>query len=571
MKKSFLAIVLTLTMFLSIPVSAESLSEFFSDFPIPSEMEMEVKANVQVKKVTSSAYAEGPINVKKKTSDKAWPEFDFQATMYMASVRSAFRKYTGISKVLIADDAQLSQEFNDLPVYGGFTISVTYPASLIIPETFLSAGDMEGFNEEAKSVFKEISRTETTEGKWKTLTIEIAVKSPDGTADYVKQKELADNLDTYLPDFTLTCEDVATSSYGSFPVYGAVEGYTNIGGNTEEEGRITVLSYTAVPEKASDALSATVRVVRDTFVDFTDDTVGGGVVYPTGGSSSDEVIVSFDVAGETVLVDAIISEGQTVVNLDTIQKPKRDGFIFDGWYSDPTYKTPISGTVTVTKDSAFFGRWISTEAPEILNAAEHVAYISGYEDGTVRPENAITREEIATILYRLIRVETPYIELKSYSDVAPDRWSTGAISAMNHFDIMKGYPDGTFQPSKAITRAEFATLINRLYGDELLLSGNGFYDAAGHWAEENIISAAHRGIVTGYEDGTFRPDANVTRAEAVTILNRLLVRHVDTVYVFAKVWPDNLATAWYYFEIIEASNTHNFSRREDGVYEDWVK
>ncbi len=573
MKKTFLALLMTAIMLFSLPVSATTLSDFFASYSVPTSANVEVKADVQVKKTASETFVDGPINVTKKNSSAEWPVFDFRATVYMESVRNAFKQASSFAKFLIADDTALLSDFKNMPVYGRFVVSAKYPVSLSVPKSFLSASDMEGFNEEAKAVFKEISRTEKTQGKWKNLEIIVSVKNPFGAGDYVKQKDLEDNLETYLPDLTLTCPNVSTSGFGTFPVYGALEGYTNIGGNSAADGRVTSINYIAVQADGDpdtkNKLSATVSVVNGS---TGSSGFGGGVVTPT---PDDEVIISFNVSGDTTLVAPIIGDKKSSVNLNTIPVPQRAGYRFDGWYADASCKTPIGGLITVTKDTIIYAKWINTKAPDVLISDSHFAYINGYEDGTVRPENLVTREEVAAILYRLLKDEykaTLRADKNTFSDVLPERWSADAIFCMANGGYLKGYSDGNFAPDKPITRAEFATVINRFYGNDSVLNSIGFFDIGGHWAEESIISAASLALIDGYEDGSFKPDAYISRAEAMTIINRILVRYIDQdgLCEGVKMWPDNPNTAWYYYQVIEATSAHTFNRRIDGVYEDWI-
>ncbi len=567
MKKSILAMVLSAIMFFSIPVYATPVSDFFAGYDIPSSVDIAVEADVQVKKASSSEFIDGPINVTKKSSEE-WPTFDFRATIYMESVREAFRQYSAVSRFLIADDATLREQFANSPIYGEFVVSAKYPSSLSVPRRFLNAGEMSGFNDEAKVVFRELGRSERTQGSWKTLEIRLSVKNPAGLGDYITQGDLEANLDTYFPDFTLTCQDVETSAPGTFPVYGEMIGTTYIGGRTAEEGMFTQINYSAVqkeiPEASSDDLSATVSVVNKS-----SSSIGGGTTTPI-----DEVILSFSVSGDTTLVAPVSGHKKVSVNISAVAAPKREGFVFDGWYAEAACKTKLAGLVTFTKDTIVYAKWINVTVPEMFDATSHYAYLNGYEDGKIYPEKPISREEVSAVLHRLLTADfkSTLNATPAFSDVSADRWSAEAIFAMADGDFLKGYPDGTFDPSKPVTRAEFATIISRFYSDILKANHIGFKDIGGHWAEEYIMDASALALIEGYEDGTFKPDAYVSRAEAVTIINRILVRYVDGAGLCegVKMWPDNSPSAWYYYQIIEASNAHAYTRREDGVYETWT-
>ena len=210
-----------------------------------------------------------------------------------------------------------------------------------------------------------------------------------------------------------------------------------------------------------------------------------------------------------------------------------------------------------------------------LNKEDHFAYVSGYEDGTVRPNNNITREEVASIFYRLLTDTSRAIyetDTNDFSDVAGDRWSNRAISTLTNAGIISGYPDGTFRPGQTITRAEFAAIAAQF---DVVTENveNPFSDTTGHWAENLISFAASKGWVGGYTDGTFLPQKAITRAEAMTLINNVLDREVDEegLLAEAKQWPDNQEGSWYYYEVLEATNSHDYTRcNEVNLVENWT-
>ena len=210
-----------------------------------------------------------------------------------------------------------------------------------------------------------------------------------------------------------------------------------------------------------------------------------------------------------------------------------------------------------------------------LNTTDHYAYIAGYEDGTVRPDGNITRAEVATIFFRLMTDEyreTCWSTSSGFTDVTAANWYNNAISTTANAGWVSGYPDGTFRPDAYITRAEFATIAARFLSD--VYSGTSmFTDISGHWAEDYINRAAAAGWINGYADGTFRPNAYITRAEAVTLINRMLDRAPDANHLLADMvrWPDNPETAWYYADIQEATNSHDYTRAGTGNYEVWTE
>ena len=213
-----------------------------------------------------------------------------------------------------------------------------------------------------------------------------------------------------------------------------------------------------------------------------------------------------------------------------------------------------------------------------LNTQDYNAYLLGYEDGTVRPEGSITRAEVATIFFRLLTDESRdkfWSQTNDYTDVPADAWYNSAVSTLSNAGILDGYEDGTFRPDGNITRAEFATITARFL-EASYDGGNRFPDIDGHWAAEYINEAANAGIVDGYEDGTFRPQQNITRAEAVTMVNRTVDRHPDADHLLDNMvtWPDNPESAWYYAQIQEATNAHVYTMhtdQEEAPYEIWTE
>lgn len=227
-----------------------------------------------------------------------------------------------------------------------------------------------------------------------------------------------------------------------------------------------------------------------------------------------------------------------------------------------------------------------------LNTKDHYGYIIGYPvdyytgepttDQTkkpVRPEGNITRAEVATIYFRMLTDESRtkfWSQSSPYADVKKEAWFNNAVCTLSNAGIINGYEDGSFRPNGYITRAEFATIAARFF-DATYDGKDLFPDIDGHWAKDYINKAADKGFVNGYEDGTFRPDRNITRAEAVTLVNRTLDRHPDQNY-FTKdmlVWPDNMdTTKWYYADMQEATNSHKYqmlTKSDKSKYEKWTK
>ena len=215
--------------------------------------------------------------------------------------------------------------------------------------------------------------------------------------------------------------------------------------------------------------------------------------------------------------------------------------------------------------------------PEWLNTEDHYAYIIGYEDGTVRPYGSITRAETATIFFRLLTDEAReecWTETNSYTDVSRGDWYNTAVSTLSRLGILGGYEDGTFRPNSGITRAEFAKIAVSFFEYEGIEAENVFTDVAhGSWYEDFVAAAAEIGLIEGYEDGSFRPESGITRAEACTIINRTLGRAPDKGHLLPEsemlTWPDNPESAWYYAQIQEATNSHEYKWLGD--IEQWLE
>ena len=216
----------------------------------------------------------------------------------------------------------------------------------------------------------------------------------------------------------------------------------------------------------------------------------------------------------------------------------------------------------------------ASRIPDMLNGSDHFAYVIGYDDNTVKPQANITRAEVATIFFRLLDGEIRDANLtssNSFADVNEGEWYNTAISTMAKLGIVNGRDSSTFDPNAKITRAEFAAICAR-FAELKTPETKVITDIAGHWAENLIESAVAHGWVTGYEDNTFRPQNYITRAEAMTLINRVLCRVPETASDLLgdmTVFVDNSSSAWYYLAVQEATNSHNFEYK-DNVYEKWT-
>ena len=213
--------------------------------------------------------------------------------------------------------------------------------------------------------------------------------------------------------------------------------------------------------------------------------------------------------------------------------------------------------------------------PQMLETTVHSAYLSGYSDGTVRPNQTISRAETAAMFSRLLNndMTSRYTTtLNSYNDVDADAWYNQPVSTLSLAGLMSGRPDGRFDPDADITRGEFAAIVSRMAENLSGSAASNFRDIDGHWAEADIRKAASLGWIRGYADGAYHPDAPITRAEACAIINRMTGRTTESPADMAGemiTFTDNVDTsAWYYTTIQEAANTHYYIRK-DGK-EHWI-
>lgn len=295
----------------------------------------------------------------------------------------------------------------------------------------------------------------------------------------------------------------------------------------------------------------------------------------TGGGSSSghstRYTLHYESNGGTAYKDERCSSG-TKVTLD--KTPTRESYTFTGWYADKALTQKIT-SVTMNSDKTVYAGWEATGVPDKLNGDDHFAYVVGYSDSTVRPSANISRAEVATIFFRLLKSDIRDGNLTAdneFSDVSDGQWHNKAISTMAKLGIVKGRRADRFDPDASITRAEFAAICAR-FSTRTVENSGSFSDISGHWAENEIERAAAFGWISGYPDGTFRPDARITRAEAMTMINRVLCRMPQSesdLLDSMVTWPDNKPSDWHYLAVQEATNSHDFNRQGE-VGESWTK
>ncbi len=298
---------------------------------------------------------------------------------------------------------------------------------------------------------------------------------------------------------------------------------------------------------------------------------GGGSVKP-----KETYSLIFNVNGGSLLEAESYKQDQVVALADKV--PVREGYVFDGWYADAALTEEVA-SVTMISDITVYAKWVKERhpVPESLNGADHFAYVIGYPDGTVRPNDYITRAEVTTIFFRLLKDEVRNANLiaeNTFDDVNDGDWHNVAISTMAKLGIVNGRFENKFVPDANITRAEFTAICARFDDTEIEYEGT-LQDIEGHWAEEYIKRASAYGWIEGYSDNTFRPDQFITRAESMTLINRVLNRvprdAEDLLHDDMAIWSDNMdQTAWFYIAVQEATNSTEYER-PNSVYKKWTE
>ena len=250
-----------------------------------------------------------------------------------------------------------------------------------------------------------------------------------------------------------------------------------------------------------------------------------------------------------------------------------EGYVLDRTEYEINDKDFSDSLSTAVKNADTVRNYRGT-TPDLLNDSDHFAYVIGYMDGNVRPYGLISRAETTTIFFRLLKDSVRdgnLLTSNTYTDVADDYWANTAISTMTGLGIVQGRSTTTFDPKAPITRAQFAAICARFDTGK----SNGeqtFSDIQGHWAEKYIQRAAELGWIKGFEDGTFRPDTYITRAQAMTMINRVLNRIPEDesdLLPGMNVWPDCNPGNWFYLTVQEATNSHDFKHKA-GSYETWT-
>ena len=394
------------------------------------------------------------------------------------------------------------------------------------------------------------------------VTAQFSVKTVNGTLTVAKRDvTITSGSATKQYDGTaLTKHEVKVTGDGFVAGQGADYSYT--GSQKAVGSSANAFSYTLNSNTKAGNYVITKTEGTLTVTDNGGSGGGGGTTY---------YILQYESNGGTSYKDERYTSGATV-KLDKV--PTREGYAFTGWYADEALTEKITN-VRMNSARTVYAGWNASIVPDMLNGDDHFAYIIGCSDGLVRPTANISRAEVATIFFRLLKDDIRDENLTSYNifdDVTEGMWCNKSISTMAKLGIVKGRSTNRFDPNANITRAEFAAICARF--DTGLTNGDSnFTDISGHWAEAEIKRAASLGWIRGCTDGSFCPDTYITRAEAMTMINRVLCRileNEDDLLHGMNVWPDNQPGAWYYLAVQEATNSHDFKHKGE-IYETWTQ
>lgn len=433
-----------------------------------------------------------------------------------------------------------------------------------------TASDGNGESYFAENLFV-IQNDTTLYAQWE----KISVPSPEyGSLTVSKTVSGGGASKTKAFTFIVTLDSGANETYGDMTFANGVATFTlkanesktasdlpaGVGYTVEESGNA---GYTVTVNGTNGkAAAGTIAANTTETVAFHNYKAGGGIItYYT---------LRYESNGGTEYEDERYASG-TTVKLN--KASTREGYAFTGWYADQELTEKIS-SIKMNGSKTVYAGWRASTVPDMLNGEKHYAYVIGYSDGLVHPEANITRAQTAAIFFRLLKSEARDESLTSanaFEDVEADMWFCTEVSTMAKLGIVKGRTAECFDPDAPITRAEFAAICARF--DTGLADGDSdFTDISDHWAKDEIERAASLGWIRGYTDGTFRPDQYITRAEAMTMINRVLNRipeDEEDLLSDMNVWPDNVPGDWYYLAVQEATNSHEFEHKGE-IYETWT-
>lgn len=260
--------------------------------------------------------------------------------------------------------------------------------------------------------------------------------------------------------------------------------------------------------------------------------------------------------------------------------PQRDGYTFAGWYRNSTLTMPITGDVKVYGTVTIYAKWNKTVVDpddtgvsDLLNTQDHKEYLHGYDTGLFGPNNDMTRAEAAQMFYNLLLDKDVPVTV-NFSDVPTDTWYATAVNTLASLGLVEGIGNNLFAPERPITRAEFTVIAMRFTNGDV--SGENIFSdvSADDWFYDQVVGSIQYGWITGYADGTFRPNTTIARAEVTTIVNRMLGRSADEDYVDRheddlRLFPDVSQDYWAYYQIAEATNAHDYTKKDNA--ESWIK
>lgn len=499
--------------------------------------------------------------------------------------------------ILVVDGEEaINKAFDEL----GRTIVEVYEGKAVLPDVIMLFGD--GTNEGLiEKIVKAADTDLAASNIWLNLALSkgVHLHTVAGEIQDVKENTSGSFSDTTLAhesSVTIKSEDPASIGIYSgaitlrtrwFDIEFYGEDGEKLSGVTFNDGQISIVkdvargvenAYMVLYRKNSSGDEKTFIETYPVKVDFTDGISLPGPSGPT--TSVTKYTVTFNTNGGSEIAPKKYEEGTTV---QLTMKPTKDGYIFDGWYSDAELTQKIE-SITVGADTTIYAGWkkdgstvvSKVEIPELLEDKNHYAYVMGYPEGDIRPNGNITRAEAVTMIFRLLKDNVRVANLTEenvFEDVTADDWFNTAVSTLAKLGIVEGRTETTFVPNANITRAEFATMFARLAAFEYTAENN-YSDMDNHWAKAFVEEVDAYGWIAGYEDDTFRPDNNITRAEAMTLINRVLQRtpqSKDDLLDGMTIWTDNAdENAWYYLAVQEATNSHDYERKENG-FEKWTK
>ena len=535
-----LAVVMLSSMAFSVTAAEPTVNEILTGISFPNTSNLQLSVDVEAKETSASEYAASPLSV---TLSGGSASVDYKSTLDMTAVRTLFTSYT-VNNLL----ATAQTDFDAGTVETSVTVTIIYPAGA----TFVGSLDTIGTLNAPGMSFTQSSRAvDTTNHK---VTINYV---NNGTHTV---SEIRSNVNAKLADISFVLDDEVTyNAAGSYNVEVSMTGSSIIRFGS---GWVQTVNYLPASATHTTTVSAP----------YTPPAGGGG-----GGVAS--YTITYETNGGSRISPESYAQGKTV-KLTSV--PVKEGYIFEGWYLDEALTEKVT-EFKMTENVVVYAKWVEDngagsahEIPAMLNGEDHFAYVVGYPDGTVRPNANITRAEVTSIFFRLLKEEVREANLtteNNFSDVNEGEWYNTAISTMAKLGIINGKGDGKFVPNTPITRAEFAVICARFDDSEYEVKDT-FTDIAGHWAEAEIHEAAAYGWIRGYEDNTFKPNKLITRAEAMTMINRMVKRAPEFVHDMLDSmtkWPDNSdQSAWYYIAVQEATNSHDHDRKND-IYETWTE